>query len=98
MLNNLFVCAYANIKGKMDFMKKIVLTGGGTAGHIYPALAVRERLSPETEVHFVGGNGMEKDILKNEKDISFHQIRTVKLEKIDSKKFAYPFQTHFGNS
>ena len=68
-------------------MKKIVLTGGGTAGHIYPALAVRERLSPEIEVHFIGGNGMEKDILKNEKNISFHQIRTVKLErKLTAKK------------
>lgn len=93
MLNNLFNCAYANIKGKMDFMKKIVLTGGGTAGHIYPALAVRERLSPEIEVHFIGGNGMEKDILKNEKNISFHQIRTVKLErKLTAKNLLIPFK------
>ena len=74
-------------------MKKIVLTGGGTAGHIYPALAVRERLSPEIEVHFIGGNGMEKDILKNEKNISFHQIRTVKLErKLTAKNLLIPFK------
>ena len=99
MLNNLFVCAYANIKGKMDFMKKIVLTGGGTAGHIYPALAVRERLSPETEVHFVGGNGMEKDILKNEKKYLFSSNSNCQIgKKTHSKKFAYSFQTYFSNS
>lgn len=62
-------------------MKKIVLTGGGTAGHIYPALAVYERLPSYYEVHFVGGSGMEKEIISKEKNIRFHEIHTVKLQR-----------------
>ncbi len=74
-------------------MKKIVLTGGGTAGHIYPALAVRERLGSEYEVHFIGGSGIEKNILANEKDIIFHEISAVKLErKLTPKNLLIPIK------
>ena len=62
-------------------MKKIVLTGGGTAGHVYPALAVKERLGDDFEVHYIGGKGMEKDIIAKEGDITYHQISTVKLKR-----------------
>ena len=48
-------------------MKKIILSGGGTGGHIYPAVAVAEalkrRLGDEVELLFVGAEGkmeMEK--------------------------------------
>ena len=76
-------------------MKKIVLTGGGTAGHIYPALAVKERLGQEYEVHFVGGSGMEKDIIAKEKDITFHEIHTVKLaRKLTLKNLLIPFKLY----
>lgn len=43
-------------------MTRIVLTTGGTGGHIFPALAVAEALRarcPEAEVLFVGGQGPE---------------------------------------
>ena len=43
-------------------MKKIVLTGGGTAGHVYPALALVDDLKKEYEIHYFGGDGMEKEI------------------------------------
>lgn len=45
---------------------KIVISGGGTGGHIFPALAIAnalKRLAPETEILFVGAEGrmeMEK--------------------------------------
>ena len=48
-------------------MKRIILSGGGTGGHIYPAVAVAEalkrRFGDEVEILFVGAEGkmeMEK--------------------------------------
>ncbi len=63
-------------------MKKIVFTGGGTAGHVYPCLAIIGSLeSKKYEVHYIGGQGMEKDIIGKEKDIIYHQIDPVKLQR-----------------
>ncbi|MBR1890556.1 MAG: undecaprenyldiphospho-muramoylpentapeptide beta-N-acetylglucosaminyltransferase [Clostridia bacterium] len=73
-------------------MKKIVLCGGGTAGHVYPALAVAEKLG-KYDLHFVGGNGMEKEILKKHKNITYHEIPTVKLERrLTPKNLLLPFK------
>ena len=47
---------------------KFVVTGGGTGGHIYPALAVASALKsedPKCEVLYIGGtNGMEAQIVQ----------------------------------
>lgn len=47
-------------------MKRIILTTGGTGGHIFPALAVAEEIRarhPEAEILFVGGAwGLEKEL------------------------------------
>jgi len=46
--------------------KRIIISGGGTGGHIFPAIAIAnalKRLDPATEILFVGANGrmeMEK--------------------------------------
>ncbi len=52
---------------KRNTMKRIILSGGGTGGHIYPAVAVaealRRRFGEEVELLFVGAEGkmeMEK--------------------------------------
>ncbi len=47
-------------------MKRIIVSGGGTGGHIFPALSIAnalKRLAPDTEILFVGAEGkmeMEK--------------------------------------
>ncbi len=73
--------------------KRIVLTGGGTAGHVYPALAIKERIEGEYDIHYIGGNGMEKDIVTMEKDITYHEIEAVKLQrKLTAKNLLIPFK------
>jgi len=78
---------------KENNKKVIVLTGGGTAGHVYPALAVKERLGKDYDVHYIGGKGMEKDIVKKEENIIFHQIDAVKLQRnLTLKNLLIPFK------
>ena len=49
---------------------RLVLTCGGTAGHINPAIAVAERileLNPESEILFIGAEGkMEMELVPRE--------------------------------
>ncbi len=78
----------------MKTKKKIVLTGGGTAGHVYPALAVAEKLN-NCEIHYIGSAGIEKEILKNYPHIEYHEIPAVKLErKITLKNLLIPFKLY----
>ena len=60
-------------------MKTIVLTGGGTGGHVIPALA----LLPELKEHFqkiifIGSGGIEQRLAK-EKGLPFYAVSCVKL-------------------
>lgn len=77
-------------------MKTIVFTGGGTAGHIMPNVA----LFPEAKKHFdkiayIGSSGMEKQIIGSEKDVDFYEIDAVKLVRsLTLKNLAIPFKLH----
>ena len=46
---------------------KVIMTGGGTGGHIYPAIAIANKIKekcPEAEILFVGTKrGMEKELV-----------------------------------
>lgn len=55
---------------------RVVMSGGGTAGHVYPALAVAERLVAEGDsVDFVGTpNGLEARLVP-EAGVSFHGLK-----------------------
>lgn len=61
---------------------KVVLTGGGTAGHVMPNLALIPELSKRfDEIIYVGSeDGMEKKLCE-EKDIEFYKTDTVKLRR-----------------
>ncbi len=74
-------------------MKKIVFCGGGTAGHVMPNIALIEKLKDKAEIHYIGGNGIEKDIIKKYPFITYHEIRTTKLiRKLTLKNLCIPFQ------
>lgn len=73
-------------------MKKIVFTGGGTAGHITPNIALIEQLD-NYEIYYLGSNGMEKDIVSKYKNIKFIEIPTVKfVRSLTPKNLLLPFK------
>lgn len=64
-------------------MKKvIVFTGGGTAGHVTPNLALIEALDQrEWDIHYIGSeNGVEQSII-SAISIPYHAIKTGKLRR-----------------
>lgn len=75
-------------------MKSIVFCGGGTAGHVMPNIALIEKLNPkEIEIHYIGGNGIEKDILKNYNYVKYHEIEAPKLiRRLTFKNLTIPFK------
>ena len=75
-------------------MKKIVLTGGGTAGHVTPNIALIPRLKElGYEIHYVGSyDGIEKKLIE-ELGIPYHGISSGKLRRyFDLNNFIDPFR------
>ncbi|MGL5435912.1 MAG: undecaprenyldiphospho-muramoylpentapeptide beta-N-acetylglucosaminyltransferase [Lachnospiraceae bacterium] len=75
-------------------MKKIVLTGGGTAGHVTPNLALLPSLLERGyEVHYIGSyQGIEKKLIENA-GIPYDGISSGKLRRyFDIKNFSDPFR------
>lgn len=62
---------------------RLILSGGGTGGHIYPALAIAKevkRVIPEAEILYVGTEkGMEKDIVGK----AGYTFRSIDISGID---------------
>lgn len=80
-------------------MKKIVLTGGGTAGHVTPHLALLPRLlDAGYEVHYIGTDkGMERGLMENQAGITYHAIQSGKLRRyFDWKNLTDPFRVAAG--
>lgn len=79
-------------------MKKIILTGGGTAGHVTPNIALLPALKDAGyEVEYIGSyNGMEKELIEKE-GIPYHGISSGKLRRyFDWKNFSDPFRVIHG--
>jgi len=79
-------------------MKKIVLTGGGTAGHVTPNIALLPSLKEAGyEVFYIGSyDGIEKKLIE-EMDIPYYAISSGKLRRYKSlKNLSDPFKVMKG--
>ena len=80
-------------------MRKIVLTGGGTLGHVTPHLALIPHLRDAGyEIHYVGTeNGMEAPRMRAEPDVIYHAVKSGKLRRYFSwQNFTDPFRVLAG--
>ncbi len=79
-------------------MKRIVLTGGGTAGHVTPCIALLPQLKQEGyDIQYIGSyQGMERKLIE-EYNIPYHGISSGKLRRyFDPKNFSDPFKVMKG--
>lgn len=79
-------------------MKHIVLTGGGTAGHVTPNIAMIPRLKElGYKISYIGSyDGIEKKLIE-ELDIPYYGISSGKLRRyFDVKNFTDPFKVMKG--
>lgn len=81
-------------------MKKIVLTGGGTAGHVTPNIALLPKLQDlGYEIYYMGSyDGIEKKLI-GDFEIPYYGISTGKFRRyFDPKNFTDPFRVIKGYS
>lgn len=79
-------------------MKRIILTGGGTAGHVTPNIALLPRLKElQYDIHYIGSyNGIEKELIE-QLGIPYHGISSGKLRRYFSvQNFTDPFRVMKG--
>ena len=75
-------------------MKKIILTGGGTAGHVTPNIALMPRLKElGYEIHYIGSyTGIEKTLI-GDLGVPYYGISSGKLRRYKSlKNLSDPFR------
>ena len=75
-------------------MKRIILTGGGTAGHVTPNIALLPRLRElNYDIHYIGSyQGIEKELIE-QFGIPYHGISSGKLRRYFSlQNFSDPFR------
>ena len=75
-------------------MKKIILTGGGTAGHVTPNIALLPFLKERGyDIAYIGSYaGIEKQLIEAQ-DIPYHGIASGKLRRyLDLKNLSDPFR------
>jgi UDP-N-acetylglucosamine--N-acetylmuramyl-(pentapeptide) pyrophosphoryl-undecaprenol N-acetylglucosamine transferase len=75
-------------------LKKIILTGGGTAGHVTPNIALMPSLAAlGWQIEYIGSHqGIEQDLI-TELGIPYHGITSGKLRRyLDLQNFSDPFK------
>ncbi len=74
---------------------KLLLTGGGTAGHILPCLALVDYVKDYfDQIYYVGSEGgMEKSLVEKYPEIKFYSLPAAKLKrKLALSNLALPFK------
>ena len=80
-------------------MKKIVLTGGGTLGHVTPHLSLIPHLQKAGyEIHYIGTEkGMEAAKIRSVEGVTYHAVKSGKLRRYFSwQNFTDPFRVLAG--
>ena len=75
-------------------MKRIILTGGGTAGHVTPNIALIPKLRElGFDIHYIGSyEGIEKKLIEDV-NVPYYGIASGKLRRyFDPKNFSDPFR------
>lgn len=68
--------------------KNLIFTGGGSGGHVMPALTIIKKINANNEynIHYIGGiNGIERELVKDY-SLTYHPIHTGKLRRYISKE------------
>ncbi|MDO4551908.1 MAG: undecaprenyldiphospho-muramoylpentapeptide beta-N-acetylglucosaminyltransferase [Bacillota bacterium] len=72
---------------------KVIMSGGGTGGHIYPAIAIADKIKrkhPEAEILFVGTEkGLERELVPQ----NGYPIRFITVSGVDRKHLLRNFKT-----
>lgn len=75
---------------------RIVLTGGGTGGHVYPALSVAEQLKENSDVEailYIGAKGHIEERLATERNLDFVGLSVGGMpRKFSPQMLTWPFQ------
>ena len=71
------------------YKKVYFVTGGGTGGHIYPAMAVADALSEEAKVYYVGNKRNMELELATKKGYKFLHVGVSGMPRKLNPKFFY---------
>jgi len=78
---------------------RILFTGGGTAGHVTPNIALIKRLQKEGwTIDYIGSrDGIEKELISQLENVTYHGVSSGKLRRYFSwKNFTDPFRVLAG--
>ena len=74
-------------------MYNIVLTGGGTGGHVIPNISLIPHLKKHFKIFYIGSKNIEKELIEKEPDVEFKEISAVKFNRISPlKNLSLPFK------
>ncbi len=79
-----------------EFEHRLILTGGGTGGHVYPALAVADELKDDPDVKailYIGAKGHLEERLARERGLDFVGFQVSGLPRqVSSKLISWPIE------